>query len=509
MATLRRAILASEYPKEATVLSVAGRIAIVRIGHKRGHIQMRVRLAAGVVPDVGDTVLLTRAGDEVIASAITRKTQVQADDDVLPPRPISQVPTEGSVAGTDDDVLRVGSVAGGDLDGTYPNPSVIALRGLPITPASPNDQDVLTWDATSGELIYAPQSGGTPATGGDLSGPVNNAEVVGLRGQPISPTTPVSGNVYRYDGAQWTPVTLQASDVGAASDVDLQNHINDTNNPHNVTTAQIGAATDADLQNHVNDTNNPHNVTAAQIGAATSTDLQNHINDTNNPHNVTAAQVGAAPSVHASQHSQTGSDPISPADIGAATAADLQNHISNTNNPHNVTAAQTGAAPLTHASQHGRSGSDPVALMDMRGFMVKNLYNTTQTFTQASVWTKIDAVWDDIIYNSDGWFDSTNARFSASESGLYMVGAFITLEYLSIDKKLIVALYKNGTFFTTLGRGVTPVQDTFGTGGSTIMFLSPGDYVEVYIYCNDTTLPPTHYRAGYCSFWGLKMETIA
>lgn len=49
------------------------------------------------------------------------------------------------------------------------------------------------------------------------------------------------------------------------------------------------------LTNHINDKNNPHDVTAAQIGAATSSALNAHISDTNNPHQVTASQVGALP----------------------------------------------------------------------------------------------------------------------------------------------------------------------------------------------------------------------
>ncbi|MHC1623612.1 MAG: right-handed parallel beta-helix repeat-containing protein [Candidatus Methanospirareceae archaeon] len=74
---------------------------------------------------------------------------------------------------------------------------------------------------------------------------------------------------------------------------DLSNHINNTNNPHQVTCSQIGAATQTALDNHINDTNNPHQVTCAQIGAATQTALDNHINDKSNPHQVTPEQIGA------------------------------------------------------------------------------------------------------------------------------------------------------------------------------------------------------------------------
>ena len=82
---------------------------------------------------------------------------------------------------------------------------------------------------------------------------------------------------------------------GLATEAQLQAHIDDTNNPHQVTPGQIGAATQAALQAHVGNTNNPHQVTAAQIGAATTGALNGHVNNTNNPHQVTLAQLGGAP----------------------------------------------------------------------------------------------------------------------------------------------------------------------------------------------------------------------
>ena len=85
------------------------------------------------------------------------------------------------------------------------------------------------------------------------------------------------------------------TNLGAASETDLTNHVNDTGNPHSVTPAQIGAATATDLTNHINDTGNPHSVTPAQIGAVTTATFNAHVNDTGNPHSTTAAQVGAIP----------------------------------------------------------------------------------------------------------------------------------------------------------------------------------------------------------------------
>lgn len=52
------------------------------------------------------------------------------------------------------------------------------------------------------------------------------------------------------------------------------------------------------LNAHITNYNNPHNVTIGQIGAAAATTVDAHINNFNNPHQVTAAQAGAAPLVH-------------------------------------------------------------------------------------------------------------------------------------------------------------------------------------------------------------------
>lgn len=84
--------------------------------------------------------------------------------------------------------------------------------------------------------------------------------------------------------------------MGQTSNPLLQNHINDKNNPHEVTTSQIGAATSTDLQNHIGNTSNPHKVTASQVGAPTTSQFNSHVNNKSNPHKVTAAQTGALPS---------------------------------------------------------------------------------------------------------------------------------------------------------------------------------------------------------------------
>ncbi len=70
--------------------------------------------------------------------------------------------------------------AGGDLGGNYPNPSVAAIRGSAVAPTAPSDGQVLAWSA--GAKQYQPvtpsaqASSATPsgAAGGDLAGSYPN-----------------------------------------------------------------------------------------------------------------------------------------------------------------------------------------------------------------------------------------------------------------------------------------------------------------------------------------------
>ena len=61
--------------------------------------------------------------------------------------------------------------AGGDLAGTYPNPQVVALRGLPISSATPATGQVLQWDGAAwrpgnaGGLTLPFEAGGAVASG--------------------------------------------------------------------------------------------------------------------------------------------------------------------------------------------------------------------------------------------------------------------------------------------------------------------------------------------------------
>lgn len=93
-----------------------------------------------------------------------------------------------------------------------------------------------------------------------------------------------------------------------ANQADLTGHIQNQNNPHNVTKAQVGLgnvtnveqASKSDFQHHLDNHNNPHSVTKAQVGLGNVTNVEQaskqefnaHATNHNNPHGVTKSQVG-------------------------------------------------------------------------------------------------------------------------------------------------------------------------------------------------------------------------
>lgn len=112
-------------------------------------------------------------------------------------------------------------------------------------------------------------------------------------------------NVADIDGLE---AIIGNQTTNKANQADLTAHIQNQNNPHNVTKQQVGLgnvtnveqASKQDFQNHLNNHNNPHSVTKVQVGLENVTNVEQaskqefnaHATNHNNPHNVTKSQVG-------------------------------------------------------------------------------------------------------------------------------------------------------------------------------------------------------------------------
>ncbi|MEM8888999.1 MAG: hypothetical protein AAGD28_13530, partial [Bacteroidota bacterium] len=117
----------------------------------------------------------------------------------------------GDIDASDD--ITIGTPAGGDLGGVYPNPSVSALLGLPIAATPPAAGQVLAfisgqWVPTDDNSLFG------AAAGGDLSGTYPDPMVSGIQGNAVSNSAPASGQVLKWNGTEWTP-----SDDNAGSSV--------------------------------------------------------------------------------------------------------------------------------------------------------------------------------------------------------------------------------------------------------------------------------------------------
>ena len=134
-----------------------------------------------------------------------------------------------------------------------------------------------------------------------------------------------------------------------ANQADLTAHIQNQNNPHNVTKQQVGLgnvtnveqASKADFDAHATNHNNPHNVTKSQVGLANVTNVEQASKADFDAHSRDTTK-------HITQQERTSWN--SKADGRA-----LTDHTGNRNNPHGVTKAQVGLGNVANVEQASKS----------------------------------------------------------------------------------------------------------------------------------------------------------
>ena len=137
-------------------------------------------------------------------------------------------------------------------------------------------------------------------------------------------------------------------DAKAANNTALNNHANRTDNPHKVTKDQVGLGN----VDNTADINKP--VSVAQQNAldtlsnSLNTAINNHVGNTNNPHQVTKEQVGLGKVDNTSDLEK----PISVATQNAISevVSNLDKHIADKKNPHEVTKEQVGLGRVDNTS---------------------------------------------------------------------------------------------------------------------------------------------------------------
>jgi hypothetical protein len=159
-------------------------------------------------------------------------------------------------AGVIPTALPPNGIAGGDLSGSYPNPTI---GNNAITTVKILNGSVTLAKLAPGVIPASLPPSGT--AGGDLSGTYPNPLVNKLLGVSINGTAPVSGQVLKFNGTQWAAGTDNAIPSGAAGGDLSGSYPNPTIANSAITTIKIlnGSVTAAKLAAGVIPTSLPPN----------------------------------------------------------------------------------------------------------------------------------------------------------------------------------------------------------------------------------------------------------
>lgn len=150
----------------------------------------------------------------------------------------------------------------------------------------------------------------------------------------------------------------EAKKIGSDAQSSLTTHIDNKENPHKVTKVQVGLGevdNTSDADKPVSNAQATSIADAKKAGTDAQTNLTAHINDKENPHEVTKEQVGLGNVDNTSDESKPVSTLQATAIADAKKAgtdaqANLTAHINDKENPHEVTKAQVGLGNVDNTS---------------------------------------------------------------------------------------------------------------------------------------------------------------
>jgi hypothetical protein len=229
-------------------------------------------------------------------------------------------------------LMQEGDAAGGDLTGSYPNPSITS--GAITNAKVASDAGIVYSKLNLANSIVSSDIVNGTITGSDITSSVS------LGGNPTTTTQSVTDNSTRIATTEFVQ-DLFAESQGTAFDTHVQN------------------VTDA----HSIDI--PHLVYTTDVGSVTSTMLANN--------SIVNADVNSAAAISYSKLSLAGSILESDLAFSIATQGELDAHTSASTSVHGISNTANlvytsdsrlsdARTPTTHASSHGSAGSDPVTI---------------------------------------------------------------------------------------------------------------------------------------------------